>query len=77
LLQVALGGGRKYFQPENTTDPEYPSRKNDRDDGQDLIAKWLQANHEEGVNAAYVWNQTSFDTIDADTTDKLLGIFFF
>ena len=76
VFKVALGGGRKYFQPQTTNDPEYPSRSNDRRDGQDLIAQWLESHQANGLTAEYVWNQTTFDKIDTTTTDRLLGLCF-
>ena len=71
--QVALGGGRKYFQPRGSYDPEYPSRSNDRNDGQDLIMQWLESNLQSGLKAEYVWNQTSFNNVDPEKIDRLLG----
>ena len=73
LFKVALGGGRKYFKPVTTNDPEYPSRKNTREDGQDLIEQWLEANQLNGLRAEYVWNKTAFDDVNPVTTDRLLG----
>jgi len=72
-FKVALGGGRRYFQPINTTiDPEYGS-ENHRTDGRDLIDEWLQVHNTAGFHAEYVWNKTEFEKIDPVTTDKLLG----
>jgi alkaline phosphatase len=69
-IDVALGGGRREFIPETLADPEYADQTGDRTDERDLTETWL-----EQTNAAYVWNQEQFDTVDAATTDKLLGLF--
>lgn len=39
-FQVILGGGRQYMFPKTIQDPEYPSSKGSRKDGQDLVAEW-------------------------------------
>ncbi|CAK8698159.1 unnamed protein product [Clavelina lepadiformis] len=74
-ITVALGGGRKYFMPNNTRDPEYRQQKNSRNDGQDLIKMWLNDQVDLGLEAQYVWNKEDFDNVDVTTTDKLLGLF--
>lgn len=38
---MVLGGGRRYMFPNNTQDPEYPTLYGDRNDGEDLVSKWL------------------------------------
>ncbi|BCV36394.1 alkaline phosphatase [Shewanella chilikensis] len=68
-LSVALGGGRRAFIPETVTDGE--NKKGQRKDGLDLTKAWV----DNLDNAAYVWNSTEFDAIDAGTTDHLLGLF--
>ena len=35
--------------------------------------QWLEANQQSGLKAEYVWNQTSFDRVNPQTTDRLLG----
>ena len=69
-LEVALGGGRSYFLPETSADPEYSSQSGRRTDGRDLTAEWAAE-----PNAAYVWNKTDFDLIDPRSTRRLLGLF--
>ncbi len=32
-----FGGGRQYFMPNDTADPEYPDKKGCREDGKNLI----------------------------------------
>ena len=70
-IEVALGGGRIKFLPNNMTDPEGANVKKGREDNRDLTQEWLQ----KYPNPAYVWNQQQFDSIDAQSTDHLLGLF--
>ena len=69
-LEVALGGGRPYFEPNTKADPEYPTRKGRRTDGRDLTAEWAAK-----PGAAYVWNKAQFDAVDLNRTRRLLGLF--
>jgi alkaline phosphatase len=69
-IEVALGGGRPYFEPTTKSDPEYPSHKGRRTDGRDLTAEWAAR-----PGAAYVWNKQQFDAIDPHKTRRLLGLF--
>ncbi len=69
--EVALGGGRQYFLPQQTADPENPAKQGTRQDGRDLTQEWL-ARH---ADAAYVWNQPQFDALDLARTQHLLGLF--
>ncbi len=70
-IDVILGGGRQQFMPSTAVDPEYPSVKGKRSDGQDLIAQWLRNN---GPSAQYVWNKAQLDQAQAHP-GKLLGLF--
>jgi alkaline phosphatase len=70
-LEVALGGGRSYFMPNTSNDPEYPSQKGRRADGRDLTLEW-KSNYN---NSDFVWNQAQFDAVNPATTDHLLGLF--
>ncbi|MEP6924649.1 MAG: alkaline phosphatase [Pyrinomonadaceae bacterium] len=70
-LEVALGGGRAYFLPRETTDPEYPSEKGNRKDGRNLTEEWTKKHQ----NSAYIWNKQQFDAIDSKKTHHLLGLF--
>ncbi|MBK8302546.1 MAG: alkaline phosphatase [Chloracidobacterium sp.] len=70
-LEVAIGGGRSYFQPQDTQDPEYADRKGRRLDGRDLTAEWLKLRG----GSQYVWNKQQFDAVDARKTKHLLGLF--
>ncbi len=70
-LDVALGGGRRAFLPNETDDPEYPELRGHRSDGRDLTAEW-QERHPDGH---YVWNSAQFEAIPADSTGPVLGLF--
>jgi alkaline phosphatase len=70
-LEVALGGGRRGFLPENMDDPEDKGKKGSRKDGRNLAREWLK----KYPHSAYVWNQAQFDAIDPFKTDHLLGLF--
>lgn len=70
-LEVALGGGRAYFLPNTSADPEDVGKKGRRKDGRDLTQQWLHAYS----NSAFVWNKAQFDAIDPRHTDHLLGLF--
>nr|XP_057929045.1 alkaline phosphatase-like [Doryrhamphus excisus] len=70
-INVILGGGREYMFPRDVQDPEYPSVKGDRDDGQNLIVEWMKNKN----NVKYVWNKKQFDAVDPTKTDFLMGLF--
>lgn len=70
-IEVALGGGRRYFTPNTLPDPEAPGKTGGRKDGRDLTAEW-QSKY---PNSAYVWNKAQFDAIDPANTKHLLGLF--
>ncbi|XP_034386954.1 intestinal-type alkaline phosphatase-like [Cyclopterus lumpus] len=70
-INVILGGGRQYMFPRTTPDPEYPTYKGDRNDGQNLVAEWLKNKK----NAKYVWNKAEFDAVNPANTDFLIGLF--
>lgn len=70
-INVILGGGRQYMFPRTMQDPEYPSYKGDRDDGQNLVEEWIKNK----PNAKYVWNKADFDAVNPNTTDFLMGLF--
>jgi len=70
-LEVALGGGRRFFLPDGAADPEDPDWKGERDDERDLTQEWL----ERRPRSAYVWNAEQLAAIDPTQTDHLLGLF--
>ena len=70
-IEVALGGGRLNFLPQDVTDPENPNKKGRRLDGRNLITEWSQRFQK----SAYVWNQTDFEQVNPRNVDRLLGLF--
>ncbi len=70
-LEVALGGGRLNFLPQNIKDPENPNKTGRRLDNRNLIAEWTQRSE----NSAYVWNEADFSKINPRKVDHLLGLF--
>ncbi len=73
-IEVAMGGGRRSFLPK---DAAYNSAdavsevEGDRTDGVDLTAEW----QEHYPNGVYVMDQTGFDAIDTESTERVLGLF--
>jgi alkaline phosphatase len=68
-IELALGGGRQYFLPEEMPDPEYAEVKGVRKDQQDLMTRWQTER-----NGHLIWNQQQFDALPDD--DKpVLGLF--
>uniref|UniRef100_A0A8C2TT72 Alkaline phosphatase n=2 Tax=Coturnix japonica TaxID=93934 RepID=A0A8C2TT72_COTJA len=74
-INVIMGGGRIYMTPAGTPDPEYPTYSSEngiRNDGQNLINKWLS----ERKGARYVWNRTEMLEAAADpSVTYLMGLF--
>lgn len=73
-IEVVMGGGRRHFLPkeEAFNSPDAASSvEGDRTDGRDLTAEW-QANY---PNGAYVYDQTGFDAINPETTERVFGLF--
>jgi alkaline phosphatase len=70
-LEVALGGGRSFFLPEEVVDPEDPEATGDREDERDLVQEWQRRR----PRSAYVWNAEQLRAIDPARTDHLLGLF--
>lgn len=73
-VEVVFGGGRRHFLPKdpvfNSTDA-VSATEGDRTDGRDLTAEW-QAKYATGT---YVMDQTGFDAIDTESTERVLGLF--
>ncbi|MFT7405177.1 MAG: alkaline phosphatase [Zhongshania sp.] len=73
-LEVVMGGGRRSFLPKeaafNSSDA-VSSVEGDRTDGRDLTAEW-KTRYPAGN---YVFDQSSFDAVDASTASKLFGLF--
>ena len=70
-FEVALGGGRQYFLPKETADPEDQGKMGDRSDKRDLTKEWTAKDN----NHVYVWNKADFDKIDVKSGAKVLGLF--
>ena len=70
-IEVAMGGGRIKFLPNDIEDPEGADTRKGRQDARNLPQEWLQKH----PNSAYIWNQQQFDSIDPTSTDHLLGLF--
>lgn len=73
-IEVAMGGGRRHFLPKDEAfnSPDASSSvEGDRTDGRDLTAEW-QSMYSNGV---YVYDQTGFDGIDTETTERVFGLF--
>lgn len=73
-IEVAMGGGRRHFLPNDPTfnSPDARSAtEGDRTDGRDLTAEW-EAQYPSG---SYVFDQAGFDAIDTTTTERVLALF--
>ncbi|MBC7797357.1 MAG: alkaline phosphatase [Pyrinomonadaceae bacterium] len=70
-LEVAMGGGRPYFLPKETQDPEYTDKTGNRSDNRNLTEEWTR----KYKDSAYIWNKAQFDAINPKTTKHLLGLF--
>jgi len=73
-MEVVMGGGRRHFLPKdpafNSPDAS-SSTEGDRTDGRDLTAEWQEAY----PNGTYVFDQSGFDSIDAESTERVFGLF--
>ncbi|MEW9796517.1 alkaline phosphatase [Alteromonas sp. CYL-A6] len=73
-IEVVMGGGRRHFLPKeaayNSSDA-VSEIEGDRTDGRDLTAEW-QSRYENGI---YIYDQTGFDAIDTETTERVFGLF--
>ncbi|XP_063410420.1 alkaline phosphatase-like [Mytilus trossulus] len=75
-IKVLMGGGRKYFIPNNETDPVIGlNSKDGRRDNRNLIEEWINDKQQRNVNYGYVWNATEFNKIDPRSTEYILGLF--
>ena len=68
-IDVIFAGGRREFISNNETDPEYPDKTGDREDGRNLIEEWVDKH----PNSMYVWNKEQFDKIDVEKVDQVIG----
>lgn len=73
-IEVVMGGGRRSFLPKDVAfnSPDAVSSvEGDRTDSRDLTAEW-KTRYPSGN---YIFDQTSFDAIDTESTSKVLGLF--
>jgi alkaline phosphatase len=70
-FEVAMGGGRLKFLPEDVADPENDTKKGDRKDKRNLIEEWTKKDN----NHVYVFDKAGFDKIDVKSGAKILGLF--
>lgn len=73
LIDVALGGGRRYFRP-NTVEDETGTTYL-REDGQDFVKMWQATTEMNGERAQYVTNKAQLDDVDPNQIDHLWGMF--
>lgn len=73
-IEVVMGGGRRHFLPKdaahNSADAS-SAVEGDRTDGRNLTNEWKAAY----PTGQYVMDQTGFDAINADATERVLGLF--
>ncbi|GFO42559.1 alkaline phosphatase [Plakobranchus ocellatus] len=75
-IKVLMGGGRRYFLDNATTDPETGVvGKHHRRDGLNLVQEWKRDKWARHARAHYVWNKKQFEAVDSLKTDYLLGLF--
>ncbi len=70
-LEIALGGGRRHFLPNDVADPEYPDRTGARADGRNLVSEWEAKSPEHVV----VHDLGGLRASDFDRGAKVLGLF--
>ncbi|MEL7487131.1 MAG: alkaline phosphatase [Pseudomonadota bacterium] len=68
-LEVAMGGGRSNFLPDNVADPEDADSKGRRRDGRNLVEEWKAKSE----NHVFVYDQAGFDALGDDA--RVLGLF--
>nr|AGH32534.1 alkaline phosphatase [Azumapecten farreri] len=75
-IKVIMGGGRWFFAPNNTVDPEHRDMTvNGRQDGRNLIQEWIKDKQQKNRTHRYVWNDADFKSVDPAKTEYLLGLF--
>lgn len=75
-INVIMGGGRQFFLPNTTLDPETGTiGRYQRQDGRDLTKDWDADKKARKLTSRYVFNKSQFDAIDPSTTDYVLGLF--
>lgn len=69
-IELAWGGGRRSFLPDDVDDPEHEGTKGARRDGRDLTQEWVKRFGQ----GSYVWNREQFEKIPA-TANHVLALF--
>jgi len=67
LVDVAMGGGRRHFLPEDATDGEGKTGR--RTDGRNLVEE------AQSLGAQYAWNDETFAEVDPAAGTPILGLF--
>lgn len=73
-LEVAMGGGRRHFLPKEAaanSGDAVSAVEGDRTDGRNLVTEWTT----HYANGRYVWDQSTFDALDTEETERVLGLF--
>lgn len=73
-IEVAMGGGRRHFLPKvaDANSPDAVSAvEGDRTDDRNLVTEWQTAY----PDGDYVYDQTGFDAINPETTERVFGLF--
>jgi alkaline phosphatase len=73
-IEVVMGGGRRHFLPKDASfnsGDQTSAVEGDRTDGRNLPGEWQSAY----PNGTYVIDQTGFDAIDTESTEKVFGLF--
>jgi len=70
-LEVALGGGRRHFRPQELSDPEYPDQSGRRSDERDLEAAWTAKSDQHQV----IHDRAGFQATEFATQNHILGLF--
>src|SRR5262249_30376403 len=71
-LEVAMGGGRERFLPDDVADPEDEGKMGTRTDKRNLVDAWLKRY---GSGGAFVWNEKQLAGVDPAKTNHLLALF--
>lgn len=75
-INVVLGGGRRHFLRNTTTDPGTGKvSSHQRQDGLDLIEEWKKDKSARGLRHQYVDTKGALNSVDAANTDYLFGLF--
>jgi len=70
-VDVILGGGRANFLPLTVADPEYPDKTGRRDDGENLVERWLAASN----SRRYAWQASEFGAFKPFAGHQFMGLF--